>query len=164
YWNLAEHFLAKASFRSEDEAGDAFAALLDDAVRLRLISDVPLGAFLSGGIDSSTIVAAMNHARPADANRTFSLGFGDRGYDELARRHVTVCLSGDGGDENFAGYDTYTADKLRRLTAWVPRPLLKAAAAAADTLMPVSLDKLGADEKIRRFLAGHSFDSRHAHY
>ncbi len=216
YWNLAEHFMAKATFRSEDDAGDALAALLDDAVRIRLISDVPLGAFLSGGIDSSAIVASMNHARPADQNRTFSIGFGERGYDELpearavsaalgvrhqdaivgpdmsvalpriaafqdepladtsaiptyflaefARQHVTVCLSGDGGDENFAGYDTYTADKMRRLTAWAPRPLLKASAAAADALLPVRLEKVGPAEKLRRFLAGHSVDSRHAHY
>jgi asparagine synthase (glutamine-hydrolysing) len=216
YWNLADHFSAKATYRSEDEASDALTALIDDAVRIRLISDVPLGAFLSGGLDSSTVVAAMTCARTADQTFTFSIGFGERSYDELpearavaaalgvrhrdrivgpdmsvelpriaafldepladtsaipmyflagfARQHVTVSLSGDGGDENFAGYDTYAADKLRRLTARIPQPMLQAASAAANAVLPVSLDKVGTGEKIRRFLAGQRFEVRRAHY
>lgn len=216
YWNLADHFRRKAAFHSEDEAAEALAALVDDAVRTRLISDVPLGAFLSGGLDSSTIVASMSAARPPAQNHTFSIGFGERSFDELpearavssvlgvrhrdevvhpdmtaelpriagfldepladtstiptyflagfARSHVTVCLSGDGGDENFAGYDTYLADKLRTATAWIPRPLARAAAAAAKAWLPVSLDKVGFDEKLRRFLQGQPLGSRRAHY
>jgi asparagine synthase (glutamine-hydrolysing) len=144
----------------EAEAGERLLETLRDAVRSHMVSDVPLGAFLSGGIDSSLIVALMAEAsdRPV---RTFSIGFDETGYDELAharvvarhfatdhhelvvrpdalailddvvrhfdepfgdpsavptwyvsevaRRHVTVALSGDGGDELFGGYDRYTA-------------------------------------------------------
>ncbi len=216
YWNLADAFASKRRFRSEDEAADALRSVVDDAVRIRLVSDVPLGAFLSGGIDSSTIVASMNHARPADQNFTFSVGFAETTYDELpearavaaalgvrhadrivepdmsvelprvtefldepladtsaiptyflaafARQHVTVCLSGDGGDECFAGYETYTADKLRRRTAWVPRSMVRALARAADAVLPITHAKVGTAEKIRRFLAGQPLDWRCAHY
>jgi asparagine synthase (glutamine-hydrolysing) len=150
-----------------------------EAVRLRLEADVPLGCFLSGGIDSSTIVAAMSEmsSRPV---RTFSVGFSHAAYDELghardvarrfgtehheyrvtpqavevlpaivrhfgepfgdssavptwyvaklARRHVTVALNGDGGDELFGGYTWYrTALGLGRAAALVPRVLAHAA-------------------------------------
>ena len=142
----------------ETEAEEMLLARLRDAVRSHLMSDVPLGAFLSGGVDSSLVVALMAEAssRPV---KTFSIGFDEPAYDELdaarmmaqhvgaehhefvvrpdalaivdqlvshfdepfadpsaiptwyvselARRHVTVVLSGDGGDELFAGYDRY---------------------------------------------------------
>jgi asparagine synthase (glutamine-hydrolysing) len=136
---------------------------VEAAVRRRLISDVPLGALLSGGIDSSIVVALMAQAS-AQPVRTFTVGFGDEGYDErryartlakryateheeivleadvadalprlaeafdeplgddaalplflvceAARRHVTVALTGDGGDESFAGYERYVAHEL----------------------------------------------------
>ncbi len=139
---------------------------LDEAVRIRLRSDVPLGAFLSGGLDSAVVVALMAKYGSSPV-RTFSIGFGDPEYDELddaratarafgtehhewtvapdclavadklatyydepfadasaiptyfvaerARRHVTVCLTGDGGDELFAGYQPY-AEALSRST------------------------------------------------
>jgi asparagine synthase (glutamine-hydrolysing) len=148
--------------------GDVIEALrgeIDEAVRLRLRSDVPLGAFLSGGMDSAAVVALMTRRSSARVS-TFTIGFGDPSYDEisearetatrfgthhheqivspdgiavaerlavhydepfadasaiptyyvaqLARRHVTVCLSGDGGDELFAGYTPY-ADALARV-------------------------------------------------
>jgi asparagine synthase (glutamine-hydrolysing) len=157
-----------------DEANDALERLLQDAVSDRLISDVPLGAWLSGGIDSSCVVALMQ-AASATTVRTFSIGFPALDYDEaaharaianhlgtdhqelivtpqdaidciaslphhydepfadssqiptfllsrLTRDHATVALSGDGGDEVFAGYNRYTALPAieRRFGPWPP--------------------------------------------
>ncbi|MEZ6196267.1 MAG: asparagine synthase (glutamine-hydrolyzing) [Planctomycetota bacterium] len=155
YWDVRP---APDDSLSEDEHLERLEATLEEAVRLRMISEVPLGAYLSGGIDSSTVVGLM--ARVADAPvKTFSIGFEDREFDELryarmvaehlgtdhhelvvkpdaaaiiedlvrhfdepfadssaiptwyvskmAREHVTVVLSGDGGDELFAGYSRY---------------------------------------------------------
>ena len=149
-----------------------------DAVRKRLVADVPLGALLSGGIDSSVVVALMAKAS-AEPVRTFTVGFADARYDERAharvvaerygtiheeleieediaatlprlaaaydeplgdeaafptfliaeqaRRHVTVALAGDGGDEAFAGYERYIAHGL---AARIPGPAAQAGAAA----------------------------------
>jgi len=165
----------------EGEATERVEDLLRQAVRRRLMSEVPLGAFLSGGLDSSTVVALMAEAssRPV---RTFSIGFEEQDYSELqdarcvaehlgtdhhemivkpsaldvlpelvwhldeplgdssalatyyvcqaARQHVTVALSGDGGDEVFAGYTTYQQvdqwRRLRRIPGWVRRGPLTA--------------------------------------
>lgn len=157
WWNLADQRVALHGYA---EWQDAFLALLDDAVRLRLRSDVPFGAFLSGGVDSSSVVALMaRHVR--EPVRSFCIGFPDPRFDEspyardaaqrfgaahreqivdpdllddwprvlwhcdqphgdasflptlkvseLAAREVKVVLTGDGGDELFAGYDKYAS-------------------------------------------------------
>ncbi len=166
WWTLAHR--PKHVVRDDRQCADLAEELrlrLEEAVRYRLVSDVPLGAFLSGGIDSSAVVGIMSRLtdRPV---RTFSIGFEERSYDELpaarrvagrfgashtefrvradildllptlvraydepyadasaiptfllarlARAHVTVVLSGDAGDENFAGYDRYVANDLAR--------------------------------------------------
>jgi len=215
YWDLAERFHQKRAYRSEAEAAGELDALVTDAVRLRLVSDVPLGAFLSGGIDSSAVVGAMSRIGGAAQTRTFSIGFREDTFNELpeaakvarflgvshqdqivdvnmanalpdivraadepfadtsvvpfyylaqfARRHVTVCLSGDGGDELFAGYDTYVADRLHRWTSFAPSWMSRVIARLCDHLLPVSFDKVGVGEKVRRFLNGHAYDYPYAH-
>jgi asparagine synthase (glutamine-hydrolysing) len=83
YWNLAAAFMNKVQYRDYDEAAQQFLALFEDSVRIRLISDVPLGAFLSGGLDSSAVVAAMQRVRTAGTTVTFSTGFSERSFNEL---------------------------------------------------------------------------------
>ena len=216
YWDVAQSFRTRSPFKSPEEAAEALRPLLDDAVRLRLVSDVPLGVFLSGGIDSTTLAASMCQVKaPADV-RSFSMGFEHASYTELdeardtaralgithqemttkedvaaildrivyhgdepfadtsliptyllaqfARQHVTVSLAGDGGDEVFAGYETYVADRLHRWLRWLPSPALGAAAAAARALLPVSFDKVSLDYKIRQFLGARGFSAARAHY
>ena len=95
YWDLATHFQTKRRFRSEGEAAEALTAAIDTAVERRLVSDVPLGAFLSGGLDSSSVVASMAALRDPAMNRTFSMGFGEETYDErewarIAAAHLGV--------------------------------------------------------------------------
>src|SRR6266571_8708444 len=143
----------------EDEWLELVRSTVRGAVAKRLIADVPLGALLSGGIDSSIVVAAMAEAT-AQPVRTFTVGFADARYDERAfaravaerygtqhtelaideplgdeaafplfliceqaRNHVTVALTGDGGDEAFAGYERYVAYGL---AARIPAPLAAA--------------------------------------
>jgi asparagine synthase (glutamine-hydrolysing) len=190
------------------------ATLIDDAVRMQMVSDVPLGAFLSGGIDSSTVVSAMSRAsdRPV---KTFSIGFGDRTYNELpyaravadkystehheefldpdisdlaegllqyldepfgdfsifptylvsmvARRHVKVVLSGDGGDELFGGYDTYVAQDMERYYRWLPAPVRQRFIPALMSRVPPQPAKKGLINKTKRFVEGAALSSALQH-
>ncbi|WP_416916212.1 MAG: asparagine synthase (glutamine-hydrolyzing) [Roseicyclus sp.] len=190
YWSLAEiaeRSLADPLDATDCEATDMLDALLRDVVSSQLVSDVPLGAFLSGGVNSSTIVALMAATR-SEGVRTFSIGFPDLGFDEspfaaaiaqhlgtehtaltcnaaealalvptmaemydepfadssqipthlvsaLTRRSVTVALSGDGGDELFAGYNRYVlAGRRWPRIERVPQPLRAAAGAVLGAI------------------------------
>lgn len=187
--------------KSESYFVERLRDLLEESVRLRLIADVPLGAFLSGGVDSSAVVATMARLSSGPV-KTFSIGFPDKDYDELdyarqvarkfgtdhhelivdpnvlsviddlawyldepfgdssaiptymvsklASEHVTVVLSGDGGDELFAGYDRYLKERKERRLAKIPSPIRKIAGFAGK-LMPEGL-------KGRNFLRHLAFD------
>ncbi|MBI2835596.1 MAG: asparagine synthase (glutamine-hydrolyzing) [Acidobacteria bacterium] len=186
----------------QTEATDAIRATLTDAVRLRLVSDVPLGAFLSGGIDSSIVVGLMARLSSAPV-RTFSIGFEQSSYDELeharriarrwntdhhelivrpdasailptlvrhygepfadssavptfyvsriTRADVTVALNGDGGDESFAGYDRYRANRLAARAERLPG--FKRPARAVGRLLSGAGDPKHRLSRAKRFLA-----------
>lgn len=213
YWDprtAAREALERRAAADED-AGDARAVAerlrdtFTEAVRRQMVSDVPLGAFLSGGIDSSILVATMSRVS-SEPVRTFSIGFENRSYDELdharrvaehcgtehverilapgdlglvdrliehldqpiadfsvfptylvsrvAREHVTVALSGDGGDELFGGYDTYLADAIaRRSVDLLPGPVRRGLGRLAASVPP-SRSKRGLRDVAGRFLEG----------
>jgi len=196
YWSareVAEAGVARPFTGSDREAVRELDERLRLSVRERMVADVPLGAFLSGGVDSSTIVALMQ-AQSSRPVKTFTIGFQESGYNEaeyarevarhlgtdhtelyvtpeqaraviprlpalydepfadssqiptfliseLARRHVTVSLSGDGGDELFGGYNRYSwAKKIWRTVGWIPASLRSHAAAALLRIPPASWD------------------------
>jgi asparagine synthase (glutamine-hydrolysing) len=198
YWTLAETIARGAAdpFTGSDaEAIDALEALLRDAIGRQMVSDVPLGAFLSGGVDSSTIVALMQAQSPRPV-RTFAIGFSEAAYDEapharrvaehlgtshtelyatpqdamdvipriptlydepfadssqlptvlvaaLARRSVTVSLSGDAGDELFGGYQRYfIGQRMWAGIAKVPRPVRRGAAGLMAAISPDAWDRV----------------------
>ncbi len=200
YWDLAG--VIDAHDDADPDVSDADAiqsldTLLRDAVSRRMIADVPLGAFLSGGIDSSTVVALMQ-AQSSRPVHTYSIGFHESGFNEahhaaeiakhlgtehtelyvtpreamdvipelpgiydepfadssqiptylvslLTRKYVTVALSGDGGDECFAGYTRYfLAKKLGKLNTILPGAARKILAGMIHSISPVSLDSVAA--------------------
>ena len=196
YWRIEDAAAMRGTARLDaSEAVDALDALLRDSVRRRMVADVPIGAFLSGGIDSSTIVALMQAESNAKV-RTFTIGFSDGAYDESAiarqvadhlhtdhteirldasdvldlvpkipdwfdepfadssqlptylvaqatRQHVTVALSGDGGDELFAGYPKYAwLEQVWRAAGRLPRPLRAFAGGALSRTPEAALKPL----------------------
>lgn len=197
YWSAADVTSGAGRLdATEDELSRELERLLGEAVAGQMVSDVPLGAFLSGGIDSSTIVALMQQ-RSARPVRTFTIGFQEGKFNEaphaaaiathlgtdhteltvtpreamdvipqlthiydepfadssqiptilvsrLARRHVTVTLSGDGGDELFAGYGRYArADTMWRRLRRVPQALREAVARPIHGIGPTLLNRIG---------------------
>ncbi len=199
YWDLREYARngAREPFGGTyDDALEHMEGLLRDAVKKRMVSDVPLGAFLSGGVDSSTVTALMQdqNSRPV---RSFSIGFQEAGYDEsqharnvadhlgtdhteltvtpeqvrdlipdlpqwydepfadssqlptlilsqLTRKHVTVALSGDGGDEVFAGYNRYVwAERLPGMTGFLPTGVRRSLGCIARAIPPGAINRVG---------------------
>ncbi len=200
YWNLQ----FKYSKLSEQEYIEECLRLLSEATRLRLISEVPLGAFLSGGIDSSAVVAMMaqHSERPV---KTFAIGFEEEDFNELeharvvsehfgtehqefvvkpdaleilpkliwhynepfadpsaipsyyvakmARQHVTVALNGDAGDEGFAGYERYIAEKQAMLYQQIPTVLRQRLIEPIIRVLPNTGHEQALPDKIRRFIS-----------
>ena len=217
YWSAKESAEAGVAdplnFSSDDEAADGLESVLRQSVAAQMVADVPVGAFLSGGIDRSLVVSLMQTqtSRPV---KTFTIGFNESGYDEavfakqvarhlgtehtelyvcpqealnvipklpeiycepfsdstqipnylisqLARRHVTVSLSGDGGDELFGGYDRYLlAVRLWNKLERVPLALRRMTASTIQSISPVAWNMVSAPltglipEKYRRSTVG----------
>lgn len=198
YWSLAEvaqRGMANQFAGTDAEALDALELHLGNAVRGQMVADVPLGALLSGGIDS-TLITALMQANSSQPVRTFTIGFDERQYDEtkhasavakhlgtthtelrlsgddalalipklpemydepfadssqlpthlvmkMARQHVTVALSGDGGDEFFGGYSRYfLGPKAWRSVAWMPLQIRRALGAALTIVPSATLNQL----------------------
>src|SRR5882724_4988554 len=188
---------------SEAEAGERAIEILRDAVKVRLMSEVPLGAFLSGGIDSSAVVALMSEVS-SEPVKTFSIGFEEQDFSELhharrvaehvgadhhefivrpdalevlptlvehygepyadssaiptyyvareTRRHVTVALNGDGGDECFAGYERYAAMRLAEKYLKLPALLRKNFIDQAVGMLPSSEQRRSRARDAKRFI------------
>jgi len=190
--------------------------LLTDAVRTQLVSDVPVGVMLSGGMDSSTLTALMAHIRGDSNFHTFSIGFDEPSFDETkyskivaglfgtthhdihitprsiieniehcisfidepyadgsaiptyllskeAKKHITVLLSGEGGDEIFGGYDTHKAYLYNQYYKKIPKPARWLTRQCVESL-PSSYKKLSFDFKAKKFVRGSEYSIPHSHY
>ena len=200
YWQ--PDFSSKISI-TEEEAGERALELLRDAVKVRLMSEVPLGAFLSGGIDSSAVVALMSELS-SEPVKTFSIGFDEQDFSELhharrvakhvganhhefivrpdalevlpilvrhygepyadssaiptyyvareTRKHVTVALNGDGGDESFAGYERYAAMPIAEHYHRLPEFVRESIIGKAVGLLPTPISSRTHTGRAKRFL------------
>jgi asparagine synthase (glutamine-hydrolysing) len=214
YWDLAG-VLRAAAERPRPAAPGELRERLAGIVTAQMVSDVPVGAFLSGGVDSSAIVALMSATTPTPV-QTFSIGFDEPRYSELAyasqvARHVKsdhrelvvhpdledllprvawstgepfadtsmvptylvsqlasqsvkVVLSGDGGDEAFAGYDTYDANRLHGIYRHLPRLMRRYAVEPLVARLPVTSAKVGFDYKAKQFVKAGDSTFEEAHY
>jgi asparagine synthase (glutamine-hydrolysing) len=200
YWSL--DYSRKRAVTDVRELHEEIRDAIRTATRRRMIADVPLGAFLSGGVDSSAVVAAMaEHA--SQPVKTFSIGFDYQPFNELpfarqvaelfgtehhefvvepdaveviprivrhygepfadssaipsfyvaemTRRHVTVALNGDGGDESFGGYNRYVSNLVSGRLARLPRAL-RATAAAMGERLPANRDMASTRNRVKRVL------------
>ncbi|HLM01230.1 MAG TPA: asparagine synthase (glutamine-hydrolyzing), partial [Pyrinomonadaceae bacterium] len=214
YWNLS--FYKNGNTPSIEKAARELREIISDAVRMRLVADVPLGILLSGGVDSSTVAAfAAQHS--TEKIKTFSIGFTEDSFDEskyarqvaehlgtehyedklsvekasdliseiggwldepmsdgsliptfllsrFVRRHVTVALGGDGGDEIFAGYPMYFGHKMARVYGSIPRFLRSRLIEPIVNNLPVSTKNLSFDYKAKRFIAASRYDAVTRHH
>ena len=214
YWQLS--YKTAEPVPSLNEATEHLRDLLADAVRMRLVSDVPLGVLLSGGVDSST-VAALAVRASSEAVKTFSISFSETSFDESAyargvakflgtdhheerlsanlaanlvseigswmdepfsdpslvptyllsrftRKHVTVALGGDGGDELFAGYPMYAGHRWAEVYKRVPSVLRHGLIEPIVKLLPVKTKNLSFDYKALRFVTGAKYDTVTRHH
>jgi asparagine synthase (glutamine-hydrolysing) len=214
YWRLS--YETRQPVPSVPEAAEQLRELLANSVRMRLVSDVPLGVLLSGGIDSSMVTAFAVRAS-SETVKTFSISFAESSFDEsqyarrvaqflgtdhheerfsaslaanlvsdigawmdepmsdpslvptyllsrFTRKHVTVALGGDGGDEIFAGYPMYFGHRISRAYDRLPRFFKRAVVEPGVNLLPVKNKYLSFDYKARQFIAASRYDEVARHH
>ena len=214
YWRLS--YKTKEPPPDEVQAAEQLRDLLADSVRMRLVSDVPLGVLLSGGVDSSA-VAALAVRSSSDAVKTFSISFAESSFDEssyaravakflgtdhheerlsanlaanlvgeigswmdepfsdpslvptyllsrFTRKHVTVALGGDGGDELFAGYPMYRGHRWAENYRKIPRVIRANLVEPLVKILPVKTKNLSFDYKANRFITGAEYDRVARHH